>query len=99
MEAQSFARIENGTLNTSVNLRFPGNDYRTFHISCYAYGIGIDDARLAHLTVVLQDITQVSAYEQLEPETCLKEYCADAKCFGTSTVLLVKTKAAHLRVP
>lgn len=50
--------VENGSLDASINLRFPNSDYGTRHISFYAYGIGIDDTCLAHLIAFVQDVTE-----------------------------------------
>lgn len=74
-EAQLFQKqkVENGSLDVSVNLRFPNSDYGTLHISFYAYGIGIDDTRIAHLTVFVQDVTEAIASEDPAPHQCSKK--------------------------
>jgi hypothetical protein len=98
-EAPQFGDIESGSLHMLINLRLPTRDYSTVHISCYAYGIGIDNIRLAHLTIFLQDVVSVSTGIHPEPLKSLEAYCPGAKPVTDPVVISLRAQKGQVRLP
>ncbi|QPC77701.1 hypothetical protein HYE68_008453 [Fusarium pseudograminearum] len=98
-EACYFSDIENGSLHMSANFRPATRDYSTFHISCYAYGFGIDETRLGSLTVFARDFSSVSCEKHPEPDKSLEEYCSGAKPASDPVMVTLKAKTAQFRLP
>ncbi|UZP36197.1 hypothetical protein NXS19_004013 [Fusarium pseudograminearum] len=98
-EARYLSDIENGSLHMSASFRPATHDYSTFHISCYAYGFGIDETRLGSLTVFAREFSSVSCEKHPEPDKSLEEYCSGAKPASDPVVVTLKAKTAQFRLP